>query len=138
MEDLLSFGKELSKSKKGLKILLAEDNLLNQHVAKKMLEKNGYIVTAVEDGRKVLDEIKHTPYDLVLMDLHMPLLDGIETTKRIREDEKGKKVRIPIIAVTANAMKGTKELCLAAGMDSYITKPLRSEEIINTINNIVV
>ncbi len=138
MEDLLRFGKKQSTSKKGLKILLAEDNLLNQNVATKMLNKLGFKVTAVEDGRKVLHEIKNNSYDIILMDLHMPILDGIETTKRIREKEKDKNSHIPIIAVTANAMKGTKELCLESGMDSYITKPLRSEEIIDTINSIII
>ncbi|KAA3613010.1 MAG: hybrid sensor histidine kinase/response regulator [Calditrichaeota bacterium] len=122
--------------KRKLKILLAEDNLLNQHIARKLLEKNGYEVTSVENGEKVLDKINQTSYDLILMDLHMPVLDGIETTRKIRESEKGKLNRIPIIAVTANAMKGTKELCLEAGMDGYITKPLRSEEIYDTINNL--
>jgi len=105
-------------------ILLAEDNIVNQEVARRMLCTENYGVTLVDNGLKALDALSHSSFDLVLMDCHMPELDGFEATRRIREREKQLQTgRIPIIAMTANAMQQDREQCLAAGMDDHLCKP---------------
>jgi CheY-like chemotaxis protein len=108
-----------------LKILLAEDNPVNQKVAVRMLEKAGHSVTVAEDGEQTLAVWRHEAFDLILMDVMMPNLNGLEATEQIRRDEAGSGRHIPIIALTANAMQGDREKCLAAGMDSYLPKPIR-------------
>jgi two-component system, sensor histidine kinase len=106
------------------KILLAEDNPVNTLVGKAMLEKLGCSVDTVNDGQAALEAVSRNSYDLVFMDCQMPLMDGYEATREIREAEKGSKSsHIPVIALTAHAMQGARELCLANGMDDYITKP---------------
>jgi two-component system, sensor histidine kinase and response regulator len=116
-----------------LHILLAEDNEVNQELALKLLRNRGHSVVVVGDGREVLAALGRTPVDLVLMDIQMPEMDGFATTAAIRENEKLTGGHVPIVALTAHAMKGDRERCLAAGMDAYVTKPLRVEELFDTI-----
>jgi CheY-like chemotaxis protein len=115
------------------KILLAEDNSVNQLIAVKMLEKIGYAVKAVANGQEVLDELRAHAYDLVLMDCQMPEMDGFEATRRVRADAGLNRGGIAIIAMTANAMKGDRERCLASGMTDYVTKPIRTEHLFETV-----
>jgi two-component system, sensor histidine kinase and response regulator len=105
------------------RILLADDNEVNQKVARKMLEILGYQVTSVLDGSAAVSAWRSAPFDLILMDCQMPVLDGYEATREIRSLEASSE-RVPIIALTADAIKGTEEACLAAGMDAYLTKPI--------------
>jgi PAS domain S-box-containing protein len=111
-----------------LRILLAEDNLINQKVATKQLEKLGYSVDCVLNGKEALVKINSTQFDLVLMDMQMPEMDGLEATEAIRASETNGQ-RIPIIALTANAMRSDQEKCLAAGMDDYMSKPFNKEQL---------
>jgi CheY-like chemotaxis protein len=114
---------------RGLHILLAEDNRVNQMVAMRSLEKRGHHVVLAESGEAVLAALAHRSFDLVLMDVHMPGVDGIEATKAIREKEKSTGLHQPVIAMTALAMIGDRELCLAAGMDGYLSKPINLERL---------
>jgi len=116
-----------------LRILLAEDNCVNQQVASRLLEKRGHTVTVATTGREALDLLERQAFDLVLMDVQMPEMDGFEATAIIRAKEKGNGQRIPILAMTAHAMKGDKERCLAAGMDGYVTKPIQSAALFAAI-----
>ena len=109
------------------RILLAEDNLINQKIVTKMLQKLNYRVDAVDNGKQALDALREIPYDLILMDCQMPEIDGYETSRRIRLQKDLAYSSIPIIAITANAMKGDKEKCLDAGMNDYIIKPVKAE-----------
>ena len=117
-----------------LNVLLAEDNKINSILAVKLFEKVGLNVTTVEDGLKVLEAIKKNHFDLVLMDVQMPNMDGIQATKRIREMERNTNKHIPIIALTAHAMKGDKERLLEVGMDDYLAKPLNSSQLYEVID----
>ncbi len=108
-------------------ILLAEDNPINQKLAIIILQKAGYKVDAVENGQVAFEKIQQENYDAVLMDVQMPELDGFESTHLIREWEHDRGRHIPIIAMTAHALKGDRELCLDAGMDDYVSKPLDSK-----------
>ena len=112
-----------------LKILLAEDNKVNQKLAMRLLEKRGHSVTVVENGLEALAAMQAESYDLVLMDVHMPELDGLEATRRLRAAEKEHGGRQAVVAMTALVMKGDKERCLAAGMDGYLPKPIRSQDL---------
>ncbi len=107
------------------KVLLVEDNQINQQVAKEMLEKLGLIVCIAKDGEQAIERLKQTTFDLAFMDIQMPGIDGFETTRRIREELRND--YLPIIAMTAHAMTGDKERCLNAGMDDYISKPIDPE-----------
>jgi CheY-like chemotaxis protein len=109
-----------------LRILLAEDNVVNQKVALSILRKLGYDADVAADGLEVLDALRRQPYDLILMDIQMPEMDGLETTRQIRRTL----VQQPrIVAMTANAMQGDRAQCLAAGMDDYISKPMRAQDL---------
>jgi len=119
-----------------LNILLAEDNAVNQKLVVKLLERKGYAVTVAETGIAVLSSLDERDFDLVLMDVQMPEMNGLEATVLIREREKLTGRRIPIIALTANAMVGDKERCLTAGMDHYISKPVRSEELFAAVASV--
>ncbi|ORX94483.1 hypothetical protein K493DRAFT_407974 [Basidiobolus meristosporus CBS 931.73] len=119
---------------KKLKILLAEDNIVNQKLAVRILEKHGHEVKIVSNGLLAVEAIKEHKFDLILMDVQMPIMGGFEATAKIRELEYATGIHIPIIALTAHAMIGDREKCIASGMDEYVTKPLRFNELINTIN----
>ena len=118
---------------KEVRILLAEDNPVNQRVAVRMLEKNGYRVIVAGNGREALAALERETFDLVLMDVQMPELGGLETTAAIREKEKSTGNHVPIVAMTAGAMQGDQALCLLAGMDDYISKPVRSQDLIKKV-----
>jgi CheY-like chemotaxis protein len=120
-----------------LRILLAEDNLVNQKLAVRLLQKRGHEVVVAGNGREALDAWQKELFDVVLMDVQMPEMDGFETTAAIRRTEKGTGKHQPIIAMTAYAMKGDRERCLAAGMDRYISKPVRTQELFTNIAEIV-
>lgn len=120
-----------------IRILLAEDNLINQKVAVFTLKKFGYEIDVAENGRIALEKYMANPYDLVLMDIQMPLMDGIEATEKIREFEKNSGLkRSRIIAITANSMKEDKERCFESGMDDYISKPFNLEKLPIVFENI--
>ncbi len=116
-----------------LRILLAEDNRVNQVLAVRILEKAGYSVTLADNGRAALDALEKQHFDIVLMDVQMPEMDGLEATVALRRRETGTGNRIPIIAMTAHAMVGDKERCLEAGMDAYLTKPLQMRDLFSMI-----
>ena len=112
-----------------LHILLAEDNAVNKRLATRLLEKHGHSVVAVESGEAAVERSSCTRFDLILMDIHMPEMDGLEAARRIRRREGATGRRVPIIAMTASAMKEDRESCLAAGMDGYVSKPIRTQEL---------
>jgi len=115
-----------------VRILVAEDNPMNQKLAVTLLKKAGYSVDAVEDGRMVMEAVKRRAYDLILMDVQMPEMNGFDATQAIRAME-GEAKHTPIIAMTAHAMKGDRERCLQAGMDDYISKPIEPQELFDAI-----
>jgi CheY-like chemotaxis protein len=114
-----------------LRVLLAEDNAVNQRLAVRMLEKRGHHVTLAANGREALEAMEKDRFDLVLMDVQMPEVDGLEACAALRrkEKEKGDGAHVPVVALTAHAMRGDRERCLAAGMDDYLTKPIRPREL---------
>jgi two-component system, sensor histidine kinase and response regulator len=116
-----------------LRILLAEDGIVNQKVAVSLLERRGHAVVIANNGREALDTLERERFDLVLMDVQMPEMDGLQATAAIRERERGHGPHIPIVAMTAHAMKGDRERCLAAGMDEYIPKPIRADQLYEVV-----
>jgi PAS domain S-box-containing protein len=127
----------IRESKRRLSILLAEDNAVNQKLAVKMLERMGHTVTVAENGVEALQIIETASFDFVLMDVQMPQMDGLEATRALRRREKTAGTHVPIVAMTAYAMKGDKEKCLAAGMDGYISKPINAQELYETIEHVM-
>jgi two-component system sensor histidine kinase/response regulator len=127
----------LEEMKHSVRILLAEDNPVNQKLAKIMLTKAGYHVEVVDNGRQAVEKFTASPegFDLIFMDVQMPEMDGLEATRRIRnfENTEFKIGRVPIVALTAHAVKGDKEICLEAGMDDYITKPIKRETVFDSL-----
>ena len=118
---------ERPEQAKGLRVLLAEDNRVNQIVAKRMVEKMGHSVEVAGDGHLALQLLATQPFDLVLMDVQMPEMDGLSAAAKIRESERSTLFHVPIIAMTAHAMKGDRERCIAAGMDGYVSKPISAQ-----------
>ncbi|HWG58052.1 MAG TPA: response regulator [Candidatus Acidoferrales bacterium] len=120
-----------------LRVLIAEDNVINQKLAARLLEKRGYAVTLAEDGKAALAAFQTESFDFILMDIQMPRMDGFQATEAIRQQEQASGAHVPIIAMTAHALKGDQERCLAAGMDAYISKPIRTSELFETIERVV-
>jgi CheY-like chemotaxis protein/HPt (histidine-containing phosphotransfer) domain-containing protein len=125
-----------SRAAAGLRVLVVDDTPVNRTVVSHLLTKRGYDSVAVENGRQALAALERAPFDIVLTDLQMPELDGFETTAAIRAQEQTTGLHIPIVAMTAHAMRGERERCLAAGMDGYVTKPLRPAELFATIETL--
>jgi CheY-like chemotaxis protein len=118
-----------------LSLLLAEDDLISRRLIRILIEKLGHKVNVVDNGEKAFEAFKKNHYDIILMDIQMPVMDGLECTRKIREYEKEKNLsKVTVIAVTAHAMKGDKEKCLNAGIDDYITKPIEEKVLLNKIN----
>jgi two-component system, sensor histidine kinase and response regulator len=120
-----------------IKILLAEDQPINRKIVIGLLKRYNWQIISAENGEEAVEKYNHEPFDLVLMDVQMPRMDGFDATRHIREQEINSEKHIPIIAMTAHAMKGDKEKCLEAGMDYYITKPIDSQELIGLIKKII-
>lgn len=127
-------GVKVASENSRLRILLAEDNTVNQRLTTGILERRGHRVMVVGNGKEAVAAMEREPIDLILMDVQMPVMDGFEATRTIRSREIGS--RIPIIAMTAHAMTGDRERCLAAGMDSYISKPIRADDLLRLIEAI--
>lgn len=123
--------------RKDLRILLAEDNPVNQLVTRRMLESLGCVVDVVEDGKEAIRACEQTHFDGIMMDGSMPIMDGLEATRRIRASEEGSDAHIPIVALTAHAMEGDHERFLAAGMDAYLTKPIDRKLLIEALNELI-
>ena len=121
----------------GLHVLLAEDNAVNRKVAVRLLQKRGHMVVAVEDGRQALRALDGERFDVVLMDVQMPEMDGFEATAAVRARERVEGGHLPIVALTAYAMKGDRERCLEAGMDAYVAKPVNADELFATLERLV-
>jgi two-component system sensor histidine kinase/response regulator len=126
----------LRESQNRLRVLLAEDNAVNQLVALRLLERFGHSVTVAANGKKALEAWEKGGFDAILMDVQMPEMNGWESTQAIREKERTAGGHIPIIAMTAHAMKGDDERCFAAGMDDYLTKPIRTEELMTVLEKV--
>ncbi len=124
-------------ARKSLQVLLVEDSPMNQKLAQAVLKKAGHQVTVANNGREGLEAWRSATFDVVLMDIQMPEMDGFEATQAIREREKQLGSHIPIIAMTAHALKGDRERCLEAGMDEYISKPIHAKQLLETIETIL-
>jgi PAS domain S-box-containing protein len=127
----------LRENSRHIKILLAEDNPVNQRLATRILEKKGHTVRLAQNGKEVLDLLKAEEVDLVLMDVQMPTMDGFEATALIRQSEKETGCHLPILALTAHAMKGDREKCLEAGMDGFVSKPIQAQELYEAIDRMI-
>ena len=127
----------IREARRKLGILVAEDNAVNRELMMRLLQKHGHTVMAVTTGREAVEQLdkEAANCDIVLMDVEMPDMDGFQATAVIREKEKVSGKHVPIIALTAYAMKGDRERCLAAGMDGYVPKPIRYQELIETIQS---
>jgi CheY-like chemotaxis protein/HPt (histidine-containing phosphotransfer) domain-containing protein len=121
---------------KSLRVLIAEDNPVNQMLAVRLLQRQGHSTVIAANGRKALATLEKQEFDLVLMDVQMPEMNGFEATAAIRQEEQTTGRHIPIIAMTAHAMKGDKERCLTAGMDAYVSKPITPDELFRAVAKI--
>ncbi len=128
---------EIANVTEGFRVLLAEDNPVNQRLARAMLERQGVTVVVANNGKEAIEKRFEEDFDLVLMDVQMPEMGGLEATREIREQEKALGVRVPILALTANALVGDRDMCIDAGMDDYLTKPIRPEALFATIRRLV-
>jgi CheY-like chemotaxis protein len=132
-EDNVIVGRGSHPGTTSLRILLVEDNIVNQRVAVQMLQKAGYSVTTANNGEEGINALTRNNFDLVLMDVQMPEMDGFEATAAIRANEALTGGHLPVIAMTAHAMKGDELRCLAAGMDGYISKPIRARDLVDLV-----
>ena len=128
---------EPRQSSRSFHILVAEDNLVNQKLIERLIRKQGHEVALAADGCEVLAALERQSFDLILMDVQMPNMDGLAATASIRALEKATGAHVPILAMTAHAMKGDRETCLAAGMDGYLSKPVNPRELLNAIDHLV-
>ena len=121
---------------------MAEDNPVNQRLVSRLLEKRGHSVVTAGNGLKALEALEDQAFDVILMDVQMPAMGGLEATRAIRRRERDQPCpsgsHIPIVAMTASAMKGDRERCLAAGMDGYVSKPIRHNEIFDVLETVAV
>ncbi|MGH9632841.1 MAG: ATP-binding response regulator, partial [Bryobacteraceae bacterium] len=122
---------------RGLRVLLAEDNRINQTVAVKLLERNGFQVSVAHNGREAIERAAGETFDLILMDVQMPEMDGFEATALIRRHQKLTQGHVPILAMTAHAEAGYREKCIAGGMDGYVSKPISAAELLKAIRTVV-
>jgi two-component system sensor histidine kinase/response regulator len=118
-------------------ILLAEDNVINQKLAVRILEQRGHKVTVANNGREALEALDKAEFDVVLMDVQMPEMDGFQATAALRARERETKRHLPVVAMTAHAMAGDREKCLMAGMDDYVAKPLKPVDLFQTLERAV-
>src|SRR5215472_327188 len=123
-------------SERSLRVLLAEDNAVNQTLAMRILERLGHRVRVVNDGKEAIRQAQAEDFDLIFMDVQMPEMDGLEATTAIRAAEAGTGKHVPIVAMTAHAMKGDREKCLDAGMDGYLSKPIRIDELKQALSEV--
>jgi CheY-like chemotaxis protein/HPt (histidine-containing phosphotransfer) domain-containing protein len=131
-------GREQNASAEGrLRILVAEDNAVNQKLVVRLLEKRGHTVAVAGDGREALKAVADGAFDLVLMDIQMPVMDGFQTAAAIRQSEAGTGQHLPVIALTANAMKGDREQCLQGGFDGYVAKPVSARQLFQAIGRVL-
>ena len=121
---------------RSLRVLLAEDNPINQRLTLRLLEKRGHTVVAAADGVEALEALDREVFDLVLMDVQMPRMDGFQVTGIVREREKLTGAHLPIFAMTAHVLKGDEERCLQAGMDGYVPKPVSPKELISVVESV--
>ena len=128
---------EPAASSARLRILLAEDNVLNQQLVDHLLRRRGHDVVVARDGRKALETLDHSSFDLMLLDIQMPEFDGFQVIEAIRRREQTAGGHLPVVALTAHAMKGDRDRCLRAGMDDYLTKPIRSAELFEVIDRVL-
>ena len=122
------------EGQRSLRILVVEDNPVNQIVAQRMLTREGHTVVVADNGRHALNALRQARFDVVLMDVQMPELNGYETTLALRERERQTGEHLPVIAMTANAMEGDRERCLAAGMDDYVAKPVQRASLLAALD----
>jgi len=120
-----------------LNVLLAEDGIANQKLAIGLLKRWGHTVTVVENGSEAVNTWANGGFDVILMDVQMPVMDGLEATQTIRSREAGTNHHVPIIAVTAHAMTGDRDKCVAAGMDGYVTKPFKKQALYEALRPLV-
>ena len=120
-----------------LRILLAEDNVFNQQLVDHLLRRRGHDVVVARDGRKALEALDHSSFDLMLLDIQMPEFDGFQVIEALRRREQTAGGHLPVVALTAHAMKGDRERCLQAGMDDYLSKPIRSAELFAVIDRVL-
>jgi CheY-like chemotaxis protein len=126
----------LREQRRGWRILVAEDNVVNQRLTEHLLRAGGHHVRVANNGREALELLEKQTFDVALVDVQMPEMDGFQLTAAIREKEKNTEAHLPIIAMTAYAMKGDRERCLEAGMDSYVAKPVSSSQLFETIDSV--
>ena len=127
---------KLEQASRSLRILVADDSPVNQEVAAGLLELQGHSVACVDNGQEAVDAWQRETFDIILMDVEMHVMDGLTATRTIRQREADRGGHIPIVALTAHAMKGFQQHCTEAGMDAYVTKPLRPEELFSTIDRL--
>jgi CheY-like chemotaxis protein len=129
--------RQAGRPQRPLHVLVAEDNRVNQKVVTRLLEKQGHRVTLAANGREALEKLLVGGFDGILMDVQMPEMNGLEAAQAIRRAERGSGRHIPILAMTAHAMKGDRERCLVSGMDGYVSKPIRSQELLDALQGVI-